>query len=42
MNIEKADYATIIRFGTIHDLNMKLQMEGKILLKCLILLTKMG
>lgn len=33
MNIEKADYAAIIKFGTIHDLNMKLQMEGKSLLE---------
>lgn len=33
MNIEKADYATIIRFGTLHDLYMKLQMEGKNLIE---------
>ena len=31
MNIEKTDYGTIIRFGTIQDLNTKLQMEGKTL-----------
>lgn len=31
MNIEKADYGTIIKCGTIHDLNMKLQMEEKTL-----------
>ena len=31
MNIEKADYGTIIRFGTMQDLNTKLQMEGKTL-----------
>ena len=31
MNIEKADYGTIIRFGTMQDLNTKLQIEGKTL-----------
>lgn len=31
MNIEKADYGTIIRFGTMDDFKMKLQMEGKML-----------
>ncbi|MCI9127975.1 MAG: ankyrin repeat domain-containing protein [Eubacterium sp.] len=31
MNVEKADYGTIIKFGTMHDFNMKLQMEGKML-----------
>lgn len=29
MNVEKADYGTIIKFGTLDDFNMKLQMEGK-------------
>ena len=31
MNVEKADYGTIIQFGTMHDFNTKLQMEGKTL-----------
>lgn len=31
MNVEKADYGTIIKFGTMHDLNTKLQVEGKML-----------
>ena len=42
MNIEKADYATIIRFGTIHDLNMKLQMEGKNLIEVSNIIDKDG
>ena len=29
MNVEKADYGTIIKFGTMQDFNTKLQMEGK-------------
>lgn len=29
MKIEKADYGTIIKFGTINDFYLKLQMEGK-------------
>ena len=31
MNLEKADYGTIIKFGTMHDFYMKLQLEGKTL-----------
>lgn len=31
MNVEKADYGTIIKFGTIHDFDAKLKMEGKTL-----------
>lgn len=31
MNIEKADYGTIIEFGTIKDFHLKLQIEGKTL-----------
>lgn len=31
MNVEKADYGTIIKFGTMHDFNTKLQMERKTL-----------
>ncbi len=31
MNVEKADYGTIIKFGTMYDFNTKLQMEGKTL-----------
>ena len=29
MNLQVADYGTIIKFGTIQDLNTKLQQEGK-------------
>lgn len=31
MNIEKADYGTVIQVGTMHDFYTKLQMEGKTL-----------
>ena len=31
MNVEKADYGTIIKFGTMHEFNTKLQMDGKML-----------
>ena len=31
MNVEKADYGTVIKFGTLNDFNSKLQMEGKTL-----------
>ena len=31
MNVGKADYGTIIKFGTMRDFNMKMQMEGKVL-----------
>lgn len=31
MNVEKADYGTIIKFGTMNEFNAKLQMEGKTL-----------
>lgn len=31
MNIEKADYGTVIQVGTMHDFYTKLQMEGKML-----------
>ena len=27
MNVGKADYGTIIKFGTMRDFNMKMQME---------------
>lgn len=29
MNVERADYGTIIKFGTMNEFNTKLQMEGK-------------
>lgn len=31
MNVEKADYGTIIKFGNMQDFNLKLQQEGKTL-----------
>ena len=31
MNLEKADYGTIIQFGNMQDFNLKLQQEGKTL-----------
>ena len=29
MNIERADYGTIVTFGTLEDLNTKLKIENK-------------
>ncbi len=42
MNIEKADYGTIIKFGTMQDLKVKLQMEGKMLDEVIDIIDKDG
>ncbi len=31
MNIEKADYVTVVKFGSIEELNLKLYNDGKML-----------
>ena len=42
MNIEKADYGTVIQFGTMDDFNTKLQMEGKTLAEVIDITDKNG
>lgn len=36
MNLEKADYGTIVKFGTLIDLKEKMKQKKKIYLKLLI------
>ena len=42
MNLEKADYATIIKFGSTDDFNTKLQMDGKTLDEVIDVIDKNG